>query len=347
MTKVALASGYISQNVGNAFFQLGAYGLLSQVVGRENVFLVQDVPANWTLWKKSKGNQTNWWNVLERLDVDAFVFQGPTLTENFEKVWDDVLTRLRKANIEPIMLSIGFSRYTSDERVQALKLIKKHGLSTIFTRDQRTFDMLEPVRPSYSGIDSAFFMPWAYQPAPLKGASYLASCFEAGNEPLATIDRITGEQRRTGHRVLRARLVDKLSDFGHSPAYASQILRSGYSNEQSGAHEIVRPVHRTNPAVHARMFKDKNTIASDEPFTYLSVYANAEFTITDRVHAAVATLAYGRPAMLLSETPRRALLERIGIRFPMTEPVSADLDALETERSNEADALRGALGLTL
>lgn len=346
MTTIALASGYISQNVGNAFFELGASALLRRAVGKENVYLIQDVPANWTLWRKSKGIQGNWWNVLERLDVDAFVFEGPTLTENFEVVWDEILGSLRRANIEPIMLSIGFSRYTEEERTQAVRVIRRHGLSTIFTRDERTFDMLDAVHPTYSGIDSAFFMPWAYTPPKLTGEKYVVSCFEAQSEPIDVIADLLDEPRVKVDKDASffSSLKDRVASLGHSSAYASQIVRTPSLIGRIGSFEIVRPVHRTNPAVHARMFKDANSIASDEPFTYLTVYSNGEFTVTDRVHAMVATLAYGRPALLISDTPRRSLLERIGASFPMTGLFTVNQDVLEKERLKELDALKSRLG---
>ena len=343
MTKVALASGYISQNVGNAFFELGAYALLSRCVGIGNVFPIQDVPANWTLWRKANGIQPKWWNILERLDVDAFVFQGPTLTENFEVVWDGVLGRLRAANIEPVMLSIGFSKYTQEEQRQAVRMIKKHGIVSIFTRDTRTYEMLSSVNPTYSGIDSAFFAPWAYMPPRLNGPDYIVSCFESMDEPLGLIDRLTNHSRDDSRSLCRSSLLTKLAALTQSSAYMRQAIRGPNSASMSGPYEIVRTVHRTNPAVHVRMFKDANSIASDEPFTYLTTYANASFTVTDRVHAAVATLAYGRPAMMLSETPRRALLERVGIGFPMTAPVELASENLESERRRELQELSAVL----
>lgn len=342
MTRIALATGYISQNVGNGFFELGAAALLERAVGRENLFFVQDVPANWTLWRKSNGVQQNWWNVISRLDVDAFVFQGPTLTGTFETIWDEVLGSLRRANIEPIMLSIGFSKFTQFERDQAVRMIRKHGVSTIFTRDERTFDYLEPVGATYSGIDSAFFVPWAYSPPKITGGPFLLSCFEATPEPLDLIHRIVGENAESALQTPRRSGVFSKR---HSSAYASQLLRRSARTTSIGPFEVVRPVHRTNPPIHARMFKDANSIATDEPFTYLNLYANTAFTVTDRVHAAVATIAYGNKAMLLSETPRRSLLERVGVTFPMREPMSVDPAWLEAQRISELDALSKALGV--
>ncbi len=341
--KVALACGYISQNIGNAFFELGASALLERAIGRENIAYIQDLPANWTLWSKARGNQRTWWNIIERLEVDAFIFQGPTLTENFESIWDGFLAGLKRVGVEPVMLSIGFSRYSSEEQRQALRLIDRHGIRTVFTRDHRSFEMLAPVEPTYSGIDSSFFVPWAYQPPRIKGDAYVASCFEASREPTAVIEALI---ENGGHIVTERSQMgtpDRVASRGHSAAYLSHLFRRGSRAGSIAGRQIVRPVHRTNPALQLRMFKDMNAIASDEPFTYLTIYANSEFTITDRVHAAVATLAYGGRAVLLAETPRRSLLERVGITFPMTGLQSLKADKIEEERTNELAALRVAL----
>lgn len=55
-----------------------------------------------------------------------------------------------------------------------------------------------------------------------------------------------------------------------------------------------------------------NTLISDIPYDYLTLYANAEEVHSDRVHACVAALAYGRRARLYHPTPRGSLFDAVG-----------------------------------
>jgi hypothetical protein len=47
--------------------------------------------------------------------------------------------------------------------------------------------------------------------------------------------------------------------------------------------------------------------------------------------------------MMWYETPRNALLERVGIEFPMTKPVAIPHAQLEAERCAELEFLSGAM----
>jgi hypothetical protein len=82
-------------------------------------------------------------------------------------------------------------------------------------------------------------------------------------------------------------------------------------NEISENIEIAYLNHRTNPHLSFITFRRPNSVASDEPYTYLGMYRAADLTVTDRVHAAAATLAAGGQAVIRTETPRARLLDRV------------------------------------
>lgn len=58
-------------------------------------------------------------------------------------------------------------------------------------------------------------------------------------------------------------------------------------------------------------FKKSNTIISDNPKDYLTIYANANETHSDRIHACVASLAYNVPSRLYYSSPRDLLFEKL------------------------------------
>jgi hypothetical protein len=106
---------------------------------------------------------------------------------------------------------------------------------------------------------------------------------------------------------------------------------------------ILRTHHRFNPHITWKIYSQPNAVASDEPFTYFTVYAGSEMTLSDRVHACVATLTYGKPAMLYHPTPRARLFERLDLSSIRQGPVSLNQDRLEEERQAELDFLRSAI----
>lgn len=91
-----------------------------------------------------------------------------------------------------------------------------------------------------------------------------------------------------------------------------------------------------------------NTVISDLPYDYLTLYANAECVYSDRVHACVAALAYGRKAQLFHSTPRGGLFEAVGAGDIRQRPVALDPALIEAKRAEQirttAALIRDALG---
>ncbi len=76
---------------------------------------------------------------------------------------------------------------------------------------------------------------------------------------------------------------------------------------------IVRAHHECWGPSPARYLGHKNTLISDVPYDYLNLYAFAEEVHSDRVHACVAGLSYGRPVRLYSNSPRSALFDVLDV----------------------------------
>jgi len=92
-----------------------------------------------------------------------------------------------------------------------------------------------------------------------------------------------------------------------------------------------------------KYFGSSNTLISDIPEDYLTLYANTKATYSDRVHACVATLAYGNPARLYSNTPRSLLFDRVGITDIRDKVVYPDLKRLKREKEKQVEFLSSIL----
>lgn len=79
-------------------------------------------------------------------------------------------------------------------------------------------------------------------------------------------------------------------------------------------------------------FSTNNTLISDIPYDYLTLYANAEEVHTDRVHACVAALAYGRKAKFYHPTPRGSLFSAVGAEEIRDKLLQLDIHLLEEKK---------------
>jgi hypothetical protein len=78
-----------------------------------------------------------------------------------------------------------------------------------------------------------------------------------------------------------------------------------------------------------RYLGQPDTLVSDIPEDYLTLYAQAEETHADRVHACVASLSYGKRARLYSSTPRRALFDKVGLSAVASQVSQIDMQRLQ------------------
>lgn len=344
--RVGLVAGFWSQNIGNAFFNLGGRALLESAGAK--VFMVQDSPAYWTFRGEHKGAYDRAWALLENLDLDLVVLQGPLFTRNFANIWIDTLKHLKSRGINWGILSGGFRSYSDEERQVARSVLNAHEPMFVSTRDCATADTLRVFYPRVrQGVDSAFFLRWAYEPPELDKSTgdFINLCFDHFVEPDFIADRdgphIFGDR---SYRLEHRRLLNRIASRTKGHAYLAQMLDRRRAPEMIADRRVVRPEHRTNPHVPVKIYKRPNAIASDEPWTYLTVYANGECTISDRVHACVAALAYGKSALLHNPTTKRSqLFDAIG-----ASGVTSQLTALPLGRvDGEFDEAREYLSKVL
>ena len=106
---------------------------------------------------------------------------------------------------------------------------------------------------------------------------------------------------------------------------------------------MVRARHATQPAPIGA-FERPSTLISDLPSDYLALYANAQVTHTDRIHACIAALALGRRAQLYgAAVPRLGMFERVGAGDVLERPVALDPERMKREREAQTAFLRQAL----
>ncbi len=339
-----VVSGYWSTNIGNAFFQLAAEYLLDKVYPNCNVISLSDQPGYWKAG--SKGNPDNALVLLEHISFDYLVIQGPFLRPEFDKIWLKTLRTLHGRGVKIIVLAAGMMDY-SQENVDRCRAWLAETPPYIFTtRDTQTYENFHDLAEhSYDGIDIAFFLSDYFSPPKMDMGPLVALNFDKWPEPRIWLGKETGQDAdyvfEHNGEIFNLKFP-KLRTALAQKSRALQFLLSWLPeqfNERIGDLQIVRTDHRFNPVFLRNVFRGPNSFVSDIPQSYLTLYANAELTLSNRVHACVATLAHGNRAMLFSKTPRARLLERVGAADIGRSPQSLDLDRLAEEKAKLTDFL--------
>lgn len=351
--RIALVGGQWAQNVGNAFFNLGGEYVLKRVFGEGAVGFFQDQPNYRTLHNKMKGNPENYIDFVRNLDIDYLVLQGPVLNPWMALSWEKTFKALHKRGVKVILLSCAFFKFRDNEISAVRKLLEAYPPALISTRDPKTFDIIKdwlPDVPKYNGIDSGFFLPRCVRPFAVRpDRKYMSLNFDRYLEPTISTTPLSEKNYKSRSiDMLGAKYylgVPKFQDWASHKskiwAYFGELTDRRVLPDHIGDLTVIRPEHRFFPHMTRKIYRHPNATAADEPWTYINIYANSELTLSDRVHACVATLAYGHPAMLFTPSPRAALFERLGLGEIRNQLVDLNLGRLEEEQEKEIEWLSG------
>jgi len=349
---VIMNGGWWSTNIGNAFYNLGTQYVLNQIFPDDQVVLMNDQAGYH--WFPNNGNPKGDLGLLDYTCPDYFIIQGPFLASHFHALWYKTLTRMRDQGTKIMFFAAGMMSYTKEDIEMGRKILKEISPFLMTTRDARTYEYFgDLVQHAYNGIDTALFVSNAIEPISLQLGKYLILNFDTIPEPRIDFVPQSGENTpsekycefdgKTWHFKFPA-LRLKWSHQSAFYRYLDAQIPGGPFPVALGGYKVVRTDHAFNPPTFFRhTYKWPNSFCADIPHPYLHLYANTQITFSSRVHACVATIAYGRPAMLFARTPRSALFERIGLGDVTQRPVSVDLDYLNQEKAKMVAHLKSVI----
>jgi hypothetical protein len=354
--KIAHILGGWSQNIGNAFFQLGGLWALQKAAPDAEVVLIGEKPGYPSYWNLRGGNPANSMDVTQYLDVDYIILMGPIFRPETEKIWGPSLERLMANGTRLILLGIGAMQYASDDLQRYQTFLKRYKPFILTSRDSLTCQNLGGLADhAYDGIDMGFFVPEVYAPkSRLQDTRDLAVLnFDMMPEPRITLDdkpfkkgcdydrqfEFAGLSWKVNFPPLRT----YLSDRSRMTMFIEGSLFKGNAVTEIGKYHILRTDHRVHPIYAHKTYRYPNVLVNDTPYPYLDCYRAAELTLSSRVHACVAALAYGNHAMLFSKTPRSKLLERVGMTEIGQRPEKVDLALLDEEKKHLVKFLSGVM----
>ncbi len=157
---IIVVAGTWSTNIGNAFFQLGAHFIMSQVGGQRPVRLFTDQAGYWQYGKKTE--PINSARLLDHVDAEYMVLSGSLLTYSFPSLWARSFKTLKKRGTRVILLGVGQFDYSDRETSLCREFLREYPPHVLVSRDSVTFaNFKDSAEHSYDGIDNAYFLPLA------------------------------------------------------------------------------------------------------------------------------------------------------------------------------------------
>lgn len=340
--RVATVEGYWSTNIGNALFQISAKEIFKRLDAE--VVVVPDMPG---YIQVSKGNPSNYFEFMDHIDVDYFCVHGPLLRKESEKIIVPILHRLVQRGVKLLGLGIGAMHYDDASLSLYKSLFKNIPFEFISTRDENTFEFLKShqnIKELHNGIDLGFFISrFAPQPQLLGRKQLLCLNFDQ-------IPEINIFESKSGVITIDEKKYTYTKSLSKEPrGFVKKVLPFIYPffktfqvNNLNG-YDIIRLDHRFNPYSRKKIYSSFGGFAMDTPAGYLLAYANSKLTLSNRVHANVATLSYGNMSMYFSDSKRAALLNRVGLNDIYEKPMSIDQELIDTELTHLCSKLKEVL----
>ncbi|NHN46524.1 polysaccharide pyruvyl transferase family protein [Halostella sp. JP-L12] len=336
-------------NIGNGFIDKGARALIQSTLPDSEVIEISaygnfaaDEKATGTVSniarevldidcrEKDYQEQNKALNLSELFKADLAILPGCVLTSHALRKYDKVLQSLTNRDIPIIIVGGGGGIYTKEMQEFVRKRFKRFKITALLTRDKKAYECYnDDVIYAYDGIDCAFYIDEWYQPPNIE-KTFMASTFDKVEEPPIEYNGLIVRPHHApfgtpfqgfAKRIIRPddRPIDLSSDIRHSiKSVAKSWLSEGY-------------------------FEDENLFISDSIKDYLTIYSNAEKTVSDRVHACVPSLVYGNCAYFSYETPRAGLFDKV-----LGENISSgyneiDQEKLRVEKRAQSEALKEAV----
>ncbi len=104
--------------------------------------------------------------------------------------------------------------------------------------------------------------------------------------------------------------------------------------------QLIRAHHECWGAPRRGYVIAEKTLISDIPYDYLALYANADEVHSDRVHACVAALAYGRLARFYHRTGRAQLFDAVGAGHVKEAVIQLDQQRLAERKTEQIEVVR-------
>nr|WP_321510719.1 polysaccharide pyruvyl transferase family protein [uncultured Celeribacter sp.] len=272
-------------NIGDAFYQESLISAFRKAFPAANV-VSMDGPS-------ARAFRIGWvgsdpFEARMRTVADHYVFSGPIIGPNFMRLYAPQIEAIVRAGKSYSLISVR-SGVNGEALDVVREFLRKHPPRAIYTRDPSSLVRLSGiVDQECSGPCFAFFVSKLNGiPDVSEDRPYLALSVYTSREPCLVSEN-------------NSQSIGKLSIDWRDPPKSRRwrVLRhlewhSSLRMEQSVPFGIVRPVQSHSRLSHVT-FARPNSYISYNPLCYLGIIKGCAAVISDRVHAGVSALSFGR-----------------------------------------------------
>jgi hypothetical protein len=293
-------------NIGDGFYQMSVTVMLQRLFPHWDIYQ-QDGPQSRS-FRYGPRFAPNVLNLMDYQRADLHVFTGPVVGQQLLTRYRKIIETITRRGDRYALISCSGSMIQDKYLEEQHRFFKDNPPVVFATRDPMTYQMFADDVPSaYDGVCAAWFVNQLPVDEVDLGGPFFNSTFYDQPEPEFHFTDANAEPP-----VLALKPRKNLLGLPWTKAKQFEGFLRTYPSEVSGL-RIVRPRHATTSRYAHLNFRAPNSYVSSNPLHYLALYKSARFTVSDRVHACVASLAFGRPAKLLFHDNRCSLFDRVGL----------------------------------
>jgi hypothetical protein len=286
-------------NVGDAFYQMSLFNILSQAL--PNAELVDFDGPGENAFNPGK-HARNMLDTRSNVVADHYIFSGPILNPKFIPRYGKLIQKILADGATYSLFSTHI--WQNHDNRGLLDFLRAHPPLAIQTRDHPSFEVIGDLSDcALDGICFAFFVAELPHIATVAfDRPTLAVSYYRGPEPVlsAGAGRFPDTALTLTPRPARHWRITR--HLEHRKPHARKV----------GDYAIVRPVHSFYPLPHL-IFNRPGSYLSYNPRNVLALYKGVDAVVTDRVHSAVAGLAFDKPAMVAAVDGRYALFDKLNL----------------------------------
>ncbi len=328
-------------NVGNGWFATSCRNLLKDMYPQA---IVQDgdddiIQAFRPRWQFEKDNA---FQLMQYQRADIHVFTGPIVsmcseTGAFGRKILDIIQHKEKYCI----ISANGTSLSESKRKTIGEFFKKYPPLFITTRDEESYLWIKNyVQNIYNGICTAWLVDRTIHPQTFKlDKPFFISSWYTELDPVYELPE--GEEATI--ESLKVKRKKTYLGMSYNIARHFNFLRP--QQQEVGGKYIIRTIQNLNTRFNHINFAMPRSFISFNTEKYLDIVKSSEFTISDRVHACVVSLACGHPAKFLFSTPRAGLFTRMGFDYSSNNGIMyPNMDKIDTEMHLLKKEIRKYLG---
>ncbi|OMP79067.1 MULTISPECIES: polysaccharide pyruvyl transferase family protein [unclassified Chitinophaga] len=323
-------------NIGDGFYQSALFVLIKKLYPEANV-LMEEGPIFRAFRPKSDWQRKNALHMMNHQFADLHIFSGPIIRQILTN-YKDKIKQIKEKGEQYALVSVSSAGISDSLHTETGEFFQKYPPLFLSSRDQDTYlKFKDYIKNSYNGICTAFLVNKMLPVDTLdKNFKFFISSFYRELEP---VYKVNGEVEITNLELER-----KKTFWGLNHRFSRHLNRFRPVQEAVKEHKIVRVNQEVSTKFNHINFALPNSFLSYNLLSYLALYKSADFTVSDRVHSCAVSLAFGKPARLLTNSLRAGIFNRLGFDHKQNNGIMyPNLDIIDSEAEKLSSFIKSSI----